>query len=119
MSKEWPYAKLSKMAKAAGGPEKLLEKIKIQENLKGAIAERKKLAPLLVILPGLGVLGKLGYQKLHSWISEQNRKKQAIEVEAQAAEAILLNELHGLYDQVDDTENVMEEAQNETVEAGI
>lgn len=93
MAKDWPYAKLTKAASLAGGPEKLVELIKSEEFAKGANAMKKKMAPWMVVATGVGIAGTLLIQKTNKWL--ENRKVEKTEASAIAAEAeaMLISEL--------------------------
>ncbi len=75
----WPYAELSKMAKDAGGPEKLVE----------LLVESGKASGRLEMLPWLGVaaIAGAGITKLVDHLAAKRKESQAA-VEAAKAEII-------------------------------
>lgn len=102
MAKDWPYAKLTKAASLAGGPEKWVELIKREEFAKGAGAMKKKMAPWIVVATGVGVAGTLLIQKTTKWLENRKAAKEESATIAAEAEAMLISELH----QVEKSEEV-------------
>ena len=79
----WDYAELSKAAKAAGGPEKLIEAL-IEA---GKNAGKKEMLPAVIIALFLGGLVTIGIQKLIQVFSKEKALPQS-EIEAIKAEPI-------------------------------
>ena len=73
----WDYAELSKAAKNAGGPEKLMDML-VES---GKDAGHKEMLPLVGIALGIGALGYAGIQKLIKFF----KKKEEISPEAVAS----------------------------------
>ena len=79
----WDYAELSKTAKAAGGPEKLIDLL-IES---GKDSGHKEMLPVVGIALGIGALGYAGISKLVKFL----KKKKQISPEAvEAAKAELI-----------------------------
>lgn len=79
----WDYAELSKAAKEAGGPEKLMDLL-IES---GKDAGHKEMLPVVAIALGIGSLGYAGINKLVKFF----KKKKKISPEAvEAAKAELI-----------------------------
>lgn len=76
----WDYAELSKAAKEAGGPEKLMDLL-IES---GKDAGHKEMLPVVAIALGIGALGYAGINKLVKFF----KKKKKISPEAAKAELI-------------------------------
>lgn len=70
----WDYAELSKAAKKAGGPEKLMDLL-VES---GRDAGHKEMLPVVGIAAGIGALGYAGISKLVKYF----RKKKEISPEA-------------------------------------
>ncbi len=78
----WDYAELSKAAKEAGGPEKLMELITEAGKQEG----RSEMMPVVGIAFGIGALATLSISKLIKFF--KRRKISPEEVEAAKAEII-------------------------------
>lgn len=87
MSKDWNYAKLSQEAKLAGGPEKLITKIKDYYFQEGITKGRKQMNPVIAItgLTGIGV-GVAGL-KLYEYIKNKKKNDDDIITEEEVIEA--------------------------------
>lgn len=69
----WNYAELSKSAKAAGGPEKLIESL-IDA---GKSAGKKEMFPVLGITLVVGALATIGIQKIIKILSKEKALSQS------------------------------------------
>lgn len=107
MSKYWNYAELSKLAKAAGGPDAFVEAIKRAGYLKGFAAALAKGRWQGVLIGGVCVLGVEAflYTLYYFLVKEDKKKSEMIEAEkdAEVAEEILINELEKFEDENRDT----------------
>ena len=79
----WDYAELSKAAKKAGGPEKLMDLL-IES---GKDTGHKEMLPLVGIALGIGALGSVGISKLVKFFKKKKKISQEA-VEAAKAELI-------------------------------
>ena len=107
MSKYWNYAELSKLAKAAGGPDAFVDAIKRAGYLKGFAAALAKGRWQGVLIGGVCVLGVEAflYTLYYFLVKEDKKKSEMIEAEkdAEVAEEILINELEKFEDENRDT----------------
>ena len=79
----WDYAELSKAAKAAGGPEKLMDLISETSRQEG----REEMAPLVVAALAVGAVASWGITKLVDFFKG---KKKATPKEIEAAKAEII-----------------------------
>lgn len=87
MSKDWNYAKLSKEAKLAGGPEKLITKIRDYYLQEGITKGRKQMNPVIgVVLLG-GIAVGVGGNKLYEYIKNKKKNDDDILTEEEVIEA--------------------------------
>lgn len=84
----WNYAELSKAAKEAGGPEKLMDLL-VES---GKVAGRKEMLPVVGIAIGIGTLGYAGISKLVKFF----RKKE--EISPEVVEAAKQELIQGIKD---------------------
>ena len=106
----WDYAELSKAAKEAGGPEKLMELL-VES---GRDAGRKEMLPKVGIAAGLGALGCVGIIKLVKFL----KKKKKISTEAvEAAKAELIKGIEE-YDADHPEGSISEETEEDIEEEG-
>lgn len=97
----WDYAELSKAAKEAGGPEKLMDLL-VES---GKDAGHKEMLPLVGIAVGIGALGYAGISKLIKFF----KKKEKISPEAvEAARQELIQGIKD-YDATHDNETEISE----------
>ncbi len=66
----WNYAELSKAAKKAGGPEKLVDTLVEFGNRTG----HKEMLPIVGMALGLGALGYAGLQKLVKYLKDKEKE---------------------------------------------
>jgi len=96
----WDYAELSKMAKANGGPEKLIETVAND----GVKTGRTQMLPAVGIALVVGVAGKTVYDKLKSYFADKKTKE-----EMEAAKKELVKGIKEYDDEhPDDTEPIPE-----------
>lgn len=115
MSKDWPYAQMSKAVAEAGGPAIWINSIKDAAYANGASDTKAKLTiPLLAVGAGIGAVVAVVYQKVQNWIIQKNGTNQQLEKEGQVAESLLKNML----DAVEKTINETEETDNEKERRG-
>ena len=105
----WDYAELSKAAKKAGGPEKLMELITDAAKQEG----HSEMVPVVVLAAGIGALAALAVRKLISLF----KKKRIPPEEIEAAKAEIIQGIKD-YDaehpeELLETENVKEEKEDE------
>ena len=94
MSKDWPYAQMTQEAAKAGGPDKLLEKVKKAAYESGASDMKNELVvPLLATGIGLGAICAIGVKKIWTRIAEKKRSRLITEQEALEAEEFLKKKL--------------------------
>lgn len=99
----WNYAELSKAAKEAGGPEKLMDLL-IES---GKDSGHKEMLPVVVIALGIGAFGYAGISKLVKFF----KKKKEISPEAvEAAKAELIKGIEE-YDAVHPEGYILEESE--------
>lgn len=91
MSKNWDYAKLSQMAKAYGGPEKLLDTIKKYNHQQGIKEGRLQLLPWIGVAFAGGCWVASQIPKAVQYFKSKERKITA--EEAEKAEEILIKEM--------------------------
>ncbi len=92
MSNNWDYAKLSQMAKAYGGPEKLLDTIKKYNQQQGIKKGRIQLLPWI----GVAFVGGLAAGKIPKavqYFKDKFGEKKITAEEAEEAEKILISEM--------------------------
>ena len=92
MSNNWDYAKLSQMAKAYGGPEKLLDTIKKYNQQQGMKKGRIQLLPWI----GVACVGGLAAGKVPKavqYFKGKFKEKKITAEEAEEAEKMLIREM--------------------------
>lgn len=105
----WNYAELSKAAKAAGGPEKLIEAL-IDA---GKSSGKKEMLPVVGIALAVGALATIGIQKLIKIFSKEKALPQS-EIEAIKAELIQgIKDYDAAHEDIKEhTENVISSDEN-------
>ena len=94
MAQNWDYAKMSKDAAAAGGPDIWLKTIKEAAYKSGAADTQHALVfPLLMTGFVLGLGGTIGFQTFKKWLAEKKKVRTITEQEATTAEEYLKIEL--------------------------
>ena len=104
----WNYAELSKAAKDAGGPEKLMDLL-VES---GKETGRKDMIPVVGIAFGLGILGYAGIQKAIRYFKKQSVSPEAVE----AAKKELINGINEYDATHSDSDSVSKETRTDEQE---
>lgn len=109
MGKDWNYAKLSKLAKRYGGPERLVAALETNAKSKGYADGRRSMLPMVFVSGVIGGGLVFVYKKLEDYFKEKSEISQEAVDRAKMELIKGIKEYDALHPYEEDDENIEDE----------